>query len=1055
MADTISTYYSKFIADMDGFLSPMKDAEKQANQVEKALKPLTNAAADVGKAMVGIGASITAVGVPFALMSKSAIDNAEALHDMAIRTGATVETLSALQAAAKVNGVAMEDLEKAFKQSSKAFEDASTGGSAAQKTLEKLGLSVQTLTAMNPDERFFAISKSLAAIQDPGLRAGVAMEIFGKSGTNMTTILQDLAKGQVQFTAETEKFTTLITTAGADSADKFNDSLTHIGSAFSGIFNVIANSGILDYLSEFIDYIAQVTAEFVNAHPWITSVGVALGLLAAVIGPVIVVLGGLLIGAGALVPVLTGIAAVAATVGAPLIAIGTALVAATVAVVAAGIAVVTFISTNEDLRAAVSNAWKEISDAFSRAKDALIPVLQRVSDAMEDLWKRISPGLSTQFEHLVDILSYLIRDFANLVSTIVDGFTLVLNVTNKVATAFGMTSSKTSEFSDVVAKHSTVMDKAVGLWGEGNAALRSQIPLMDAANKLFEEAKKKADDFAKAVKGITESVTGSATKTAELTAAVKLLEAAHVPTEAIVKALGSQLEAEAGYAAASGKAMNDTLAPLYAAKEAHDKLKETTEALKKAQDEAAAGQKKLLENLASLSPAIQEGTRQMISMINGGFTPMNEEVAKLHDLLPVVTRAQIDYTEAMKASGEQAGLTGVEELAAQVEIQGAITSTLQADKDAAKARKEVHKDAAQTMQQAWATAIGTVNADFAKGITAMLFKGGDFGDKMVGIAKAFGDQMIGVAKKTAEGMLQAFLAGLLNPLTNELVSLGKQLSDFLTKAITGAAGGGGVTGSIVSQGTSAGAGTITQTGGLSGVGGAIGSALTNPWVLAGAGVAAGVTAWLKSQAHWEANTVVQNIENPFWQAWGQILPTDNLAALAALPADQAKQIYANLDAMNQNYLALVNEYSKGGSDEYRVSQQSLANTQSHVMAVENALNQAINSGSATSMTSGIDMNVGTSGNDAYRNLLGLDQQTYDRLFPPPPQAAEGGYVKETGAVIVHQGEHITPKGQASITLNFNIGTLSGGRQGYEELMNMLRNNTGGAKTRLLRELSLA
>ena len=59
------------------------------------------------------------------------------------------------------------------------------------------------------------------------------------------------------------------------------------------------------------------------------------------------------------------------------------------------------------------------------------------------------------------------------------------------------------------------------------------------------------------------------------------------------------------------------------------------------------------------------------------------------------------------------------------------------------------------------------------------------------------------------------------------------------------------------------AGTGTAAGG--GFGSTMAGLMTNPFTIGGAAAAAGGAAWLKSQAHWEANDIVKNLQNPYHQ----------------------------------------------------------------------------------------------------------------------------------------------------------------------------------------------
>lgn len=48
-----------------------------------------------------------------------------------------------------------------------------------------MGLSVDELQRMNPEQQFNAVAKALEKVSDPTIRAGLAMQVFGKSGLQL------------------------------------------------------------------------------------------------------------------------------------------------------------------------------------------------------------------------------------------------------------------------------------------------------------------------------------------------------------------------------------------------------------------------------------------------------------------------------------------------------------------------------------------------------------------------------------------------------------------------------------------------------------------------------------------------------------------------------------------------------------------------------------------------------------------------------------------------------------------------------------------------------
>lgn len=144
-------------------------------------------------------------------------------------------------------------------------------------------------------------------------------------------------------------------------------------------------------------------------------------------------------------------------------------------------------------------------------------------------------------------------------------------------------------------------------------------------------------------------------------------------------------------------------------------------------------------------------------------------------------------------------------------------------------------------------------------------------------------------------------------------------------------GGGGAGGGTAGLGNFA--GNIWD--GLKTIGGAIGGALStaaaalasNPWTIGIAGAVAGAAMWLKSQAHWEANTIVQNLEDPFHYEYlspfvDQFTQAFTSGNMTKAQAQQAKEAFLQTWAY---YQQRANEFGQGGSDEAKVAKQSIDN----------------------------------------------------------------------------------------------------------------------------------
>lgn len=148
---------------------------------------------------------------------------------------------------------------------------------------------------------------------------------------------------------------------------------------------------------------------------------------------------------------------------------------------------------------------------------------------------------------------------------------------------------------------------------------------------------------------------------------------------------------------------------------------------------------------------------------------------------------------------------------------------------------------------------------------------------------------------------------------------------------------------VATIGTTAGS---TAAAGSGGFGAAVTGFMTNPITIGvGAALVAGAMI-IKSQAHWEANTFVQNIENPIGETLSDI--HDNFFALMGgngspqIDRNSAIQMRASVQALWDEFKAKATAFAKGGSDEKLVATQGQANLGQYFTLVLNGMDDAIN-----------------------------------------------------------------------------------------------------------------
>jgi len=162
------------------FVELFADDSKLVRGLKRAsaeLKAFGESVRNMGLKLVGLGSAVVA---PLVASSKVFANMGDQLAKMSARTGFSVETLSELGFAAQLSGADMETLEMGVRKMQRTLVNAATGSASAQEALAILGLTIADLNKLSPEQQFKLIADRLAKIENPTLKAAMAMEILGR-----------------------------------------------------------------------------------------------------------------------------------------------------------------------------------------------------------------------------------------------------------------------------------------------------------------------------------------------------------------------------------------------------------------------------------------------------------------------------------------------------------------------------------------------------------------------------------------------------------------------------------------------------------------------------------------------------------------------------------------------------------------------------------------------------------------------------------------------------------------------------------------------------------
>jgi hypothetical protein len=188
-----------------------------------------------------LGASLGAVGLT--RVGKSIIDWSSALRDSADVLNINVESLQELNYAFGQSGAGAEKVEKGLARLNQQIAAAKDGNEGAQKSFEAMGVSMEQLNNLAPDEILMLLADGLKNAKDPAAALDAVLDLLGKSGLRM-------AAGLRAGSAELERLRSLaskITAEEAAANDAAGDTISTLNTRVMG-FGARMLAGLINSL---------------------------------------------------------------------------------------------------------------------------------------------------------------------------------------------------------------------------------------------------------------------------------------------------------------------------------------------------------------------------------------------------------------------------------------------------------------------------------------------------------------------------------------------------------------------------------------------------------------------------------------------------------------------------------------------------------------------------------------------------------------------------------------------------------------------------------------
>lgn len=214
-------------------------AEKEAASFTGQLGSVASA---LGPAALGVGVLVAAEAALVTALVKTTFEVAAAsdqIYEMSVKTGLSVETLSALDSGARLAGTTLDKLSAGLVILDKNTAAAATGTGKNAAAFKALNVDLT-----NNEAVLTAVFNRLASLPRGAEQSAEAVKFFGRSGAEMLKVVNEAGASLDDFKRKLTETGLLLTGPEAEAAHKFEESWRRVGLQVSAIERQFGNQTI-------------------------------------------------------------------------------------------------------------------------------------------------------------------------------------------------------------------------------------------------------------------------------------------------------------------------------------------------------------------------------------------------------------------------------------------------------------------------------------------------------------------------------------------------------------------------------------------------------------------------------------------------------------------------------------------------------------------------------------------------------------------------------------------------------------------------------------------
>ena len=200
-----------------------KELTQSFNKMADSLGPAGVFLKALGPELVAVGGAATIAAGVFKSWASDLLATAGQIKDLEMQSGAGAEAIQRWGYAFEQAGLKGASAAKAIQTVSERVGD---GNEKLASGVRTIGLSLDQLRAMQPEEQFRAIVQGLGQMHDASLQAAAAKDIFG---TGWREVLRAVRDGALETAAAADQVGVVLGGKTVDGADKLGDAMNTLG----------------------------------------------------------------------------------------------------------------------------------------------------------------------------------------------------------------------------------------------------------------------------------------------------------------------------------------------------------------------------------------------------------------------------------------------------------------------------------------------------------------------------------------------------------------------------------------------------------------------------------------------------------------------------------------------------------------------------------------------------------------------------------------------------------------------------------------------------------